>query len=245
MSPSRSRPPDMIRPPRYTMVPNEFLGDRGTPGLMASLSGSECKVFIALCRLTFGFRQETTCVSIPTLTRMTGLSKQGVLNAANGLIDKKLVQRTVDNSVGEWELLVKKVDGGVKKLDPPPSNNLTPPVKKLDPRGQKNRPPSIKETFKETSERKDEAEIFSTALDNYLIKPSEIGKQMVADALDEYGPEKVMAAMKEAVAHNARSWRYVEKVLDGNGRSRDGGPVMDDDWREANEAKIEEMLSTP
>jgi len=87
------------------------------------------------------------------------------------------------------------------------------------------------------------AEIFSTALDNYLIKPSEIGKQMVADALDTYGSEQVMVAMKEAVAHNARSWRYVEKVLDGAGRSKDGGPVMDDDWREANEEKIDAMLA--
>lgn len=209
------------------MIPNEFLGDRGASGLMASLSGSECKVFLALCRLTFGFHQETTCASISTLSRMTGLSKQGVLNASTGLIDKNLVQKTVDNSVGEWELLVKKLDRVVKKLDQS---------------DQKIRPPSIKETFKETFKRGDDAEILSTAVDNYLIKPSEIGRQMVADALDEYGSEKVMAAMREAVAHNARSWRYVERVLDGNGRARDGGPLMDDEWREANAAKIEEMV---
>ena len=49
-------------------------------------------------------------------------------------------------------------------------------------------------------------------------------------AADEYGEERLLYAVKEAHDHNAKSWAYVEAVLEGRGRSPPGKVSIEDQW---------------
>ena len=46
-------------------------------------------------------------------------------------------------------------------------------------------------------------------------------RQQFAMAADEYGEERLLYAVQEAHDHNAKSWAYVEAVLEGKGKARD------------------------
>lgn len=130
--------------PNYTQVPNELLGDivKGggiDPGLMAQLNGGTLKVILAITRITIGYHQESRRLSLSKMMKLTGLSRQGVLDAAGKAEELDLIQRHQDSGVTEWSLVVKKVDQVVKLFDQG---------------SQKSRPPSKKETKKETFEKK-------------------------------------------------------------------------------------------
>jgi hypothetical protein len=60
----------------YTKVPNRILDS------MAELKPAPFKLAMALCRLTYGFHRETVEISLSDLVLMTGLSRQGIVNAA-------------------------------------------------------------------------------------------------------------------------------------------------------------------
>ena len=47
-------------------------------------------------------------------------------------------------------------------------------------------------------------------------------RQQFDMAAEEYGEERLLYAVKEAHDHNAKSWAYVEAVLEGRAKSRDG-----------------------
>jgi phage replication O-like protein O len=92
--------------PNYTQIPNELLGEpygrNKKPGMMASMSDAELRVFLAICRATLGYHQATGRVSIRTIALMTGLSKQGVLDGALAAEQDGLIMRHQDGDVTEW-----------------------------------------------------------------------------------------------------------------------------------------------
>ena len=47
-------------------------------------------------------------------------------------------------------------------------------------------------------------------------------RQQFDMAAEEYGEERLLYAVKEAHDHNAKSWAYVEAILEGRAKSRDG-----------------------
>ena len=84
--------------PNHTQIPNALLGDiekgnKVSPGLMAELEGSELKVYLAVCRITLGFHQNSRRASLKMMMDFTGLSKQGVLNAARKLEILELIEQ--------------------------------------------------------------------------------------------------------------------------------------------------------
>lgn len=94
--------------PNYTNVPNEVLGDRAEPGLMAEMGMAELKVLLAVCRVTFGFHRRTGGATLRQIQAMTGIAnRRDVLSAAEKLADRDLVTRTLDED-GEtlWTVLV-------------------------------------------------------------------------------------------------------------------------------------------
>lgn len=141
-----------IYKPNYTQIPNSILGDvkRGNvvdPGLMATLEGAELKVLLAVCRLTFGYHQETRRASLSMIKNMTGLSRQGVINASNSLEKKNLIARRKDGGVTLWQVVVNSVD---YLLCEPMVNSVDSVVNSVDQTSQMIRLPSKKETKKET-----------------------------------------------------------------------------------------------
>lgn len=84
--------------PRYTQVPDELFDE-----LMAHLSGAELKVLLYIIRRTFGFKKDTDNISLSqicsgiitrdgeVLDKGTGLSKQSVVTALKGLIEKNAI----------------------------------------------------------------------------------------------------------------------------------------------------------
>lgn len=94
--------------PNYTAIPNQLLGDRRSPGLMAAMSGSRLKVLLAVCRLTFGFHRRSAGATFRQIQSMTGLAnRREIWRAAAWLEEQGLVTHTTDDD-GEtvWTVVV-------------------------------------------------------------------------------------------------------------------------------------------
>lgn len=97
--------------PNYTQMPNELFGDQRTPGAMAGMNEAELKVTLALCRLTFGFHREEVKVSLSILQKITGLSRQAVIDGIEAAVGRGFIERvpTPPKTCSEWRV-VKPVD---------------------------------------------------------------------------------------------------------------------------------------
>jgi phage replication O-like protein O len=104
----------------YTQIPNPFIEKK-----MRDLNGTAVKVFLAIARRTLCWQRLDESITLNQLQRMTGASRQGVLNALDELKKHKLI----DIKRGEWKRgkknhytvkmsWVKKLDLSVYKLDP-------------------------------------------------------------------------------------------------------------------------------
>lgn len=124
--------------PNYTQTPNKFFDE-----LMRDLSGSEIKVTLAIIRKTFGFHKQSTRLSLKDLEDMTGLSRQAVIDGANGAEEKGMISKLSDGGVNQWvvNFLDQEETEGSLKIRPGVVN-------KLDQKSLKIRPPSTKETIK-------------------------------------------------------------------------------------------------
>lgn len=61
----------------FTKVPNHILDS------MADLKPASFKLAMALCRLTYGYHRDSVQISLRKLEGITGLSRQGIINASN------------------------------------------------------------------------------------------------------------------------------------------------------------------
>lgn len=151
-----------INKPNYTQVPNDLLGDilpgnQIKPGLMAKLEGSELKVYLAVCRLTFGYHQNQRRASYAMLETLTGLSRQGIINAANKLeYEYKLIKRSQDGGVTLWQAIVNSVDNQDSNIMESSSQASLQDCQLSLQGSQLSRHPSKKETLKETKKKKSE-----------------------------------------------------------------------------------------
>ena len=74
----------------HTQVPNDIL-DKYLP----TLSGSEFKVILVICRQTIGWHKDTDFISNSQLVKKTGLSEGSVQTAVRGLEEKELIKKSV------------------------------------------------------------------------------------------------------------------------------------------------------
>ncbi|MCK9577785.1 MAG: replication protein [Clostridia bacterium] len=97
----------MIQKPNFTQTPNILFDE-----YMKDLSDSELRVFLAIIRKTFGWNKDRDRISLTQIQKMTGLSRQGVLNGLygkdknEGLIAKKLVIVYETKAGNEYEVNV-------------------------------------------------------------------------------------------------------------------------------------------
>lgn len=146
--------------PNHTQIPNELLGIQHTPGLMADMHEVELKVVLAILRLTLGFHRYEVKCSLSILEKMTGLSRQGVLNGAQAAEDRGLIRRISSPGRGkltEWELLTTEDFKNVNPVDQLENSQQNRPITEekvngVDNNGQQSR--LMKETKKETAKEK-------------------------------------------------------------------------------------------
>lgn len=137
-----------IESPNFTQVPNALLGNiaRGNkvePGLMTKLQGSELKVYLAVCRMTFGYHQSERRASLQMMMDLTGLSKPAVHSAAKRLQEMGLIELNQDGGVTLWKAAVNLFNQDYGKAV---VNLDDQPVKLFNPPGKISLPPSKKET---------------------------------------------------------------------------------------------------
>jgi len=140
---------DAFEDPNYTQIPNQLLGswerdNEGTStfiiGMLANMSEAELKVCLALCRLTYGFHRERTRAALSLLQKMTGMSRQGVLNGIERLTDRGLFSK----EEGAPRTTTKWIRGDAEKE---PSQRSRPAlVNEVDQTSQRSRP--YKESIK-------------------------------------------------------------------------------------------------
>ena len=104
-----------IEKPNYTQTPNILFDE-----IMRDLNGAELKVILAVIRKTFGWHKERDRISLTRLEEMTGLSRQGILNAIHGkkkeksviggLVNKGYIKIIETKQGNVYELVVKEVD---------------------------------------------------------------------------------------------------------------------------------------
>lgn len=103
-----------IEKPNYTQTPNILFDE-----IMRDLNGAELKVILAVIRKTFGWHKERDRISLTQLEEMTGLSRQGILNAIHGkkkeksviggLVNKGYIKIIETKQGNVYELVVKEV----------------------------------------------------------------------------------------------------------------------------------------
>lgn len=103
-----------IEKPNYTQTPNILFDE-----IMRDLNGAELKVMLAVIRKTFGWHKERDRISLTQLEEMTGLSRQGILNAIHGkkkeksviggLVNKGYIKIIETKQGNVYELVVKEV----------------------------------------------------------------------------------------------------------------------------------------
>lgn len=136
--------------PNFTQIPNALLGNiaRGNkvePGLMTQLQGSELKVYLAVCRMTFGYHQSERRASLQMMMDLTGLSKPAVHSAAKRLEELGLIELNQDGGVTLWKAVVNLFNQDYGKAV---VNLDDQPVKLFNHPGKISLPPSKKETKK-------------------------------------------------------------------------------------------------
>jgi hypothetical protein len=125
---------------------------------MATLSGAQVKVLLAVIRCTLGYHQTSRHISLTAMMTMTGVSRQGVIESAQELEKLGLIGREAEGGVTEWSLKIAPAAPLVNSVDQV-VNSVDQVVNSVDQTGQLSRPPSKKETKKKhekkTKEKKE------------------------------------------------------------------------------------------
>jgi len=104
----------MIDAPNYTQFPNVLIE------LMPEMNGAELKVTLAIARKTFGWHKEKDKISLTQLQKLTGLSRQSVLDGLSAGIERGTIVRGDETPDGyEYSLNV------VQKLDYPQDSDAS------------------------------------------------------------------------------------------------------------------------
>lgn len=199
-----------IESPNYTQVPNAILGDIlpgniVSAGLMAKLEGSQLKVLLAVCRLTFGFHQTERRASLSMMEKLTGLSRQGILNAAGKLEEYGLIERSKDGGVTLWKVTVYSVDQPYGKAV---VNSVDQGVNSVDQGSQLSRPPSKKETEKKPIKNEAAKNAPAPFESFFPVKPPN-GRSNESDSLlaqvQSGDPDKIARAQLAALGLGAKA----------------------------------------
>lgn len=92
--------------PHYTQIPDVFFDE-----WLRVLTPSETKVLCVVMRKTFGWRKDRDRIPLSILQSMTGMARTTVVEAANGLEGRGLVEKRIVRGITEYTILL--------SVDPP------------------------------------------------------------------------------------------------------------------------------
>lgn len=90
--------------PNTTQYPN-FLFD-----LMPTLKEGELRLLNAIVRKTYGWQKQKDRISISQMIELTGMSKQGILDARERLINKNIIKAEIVNGIMEYMVVIPDVN---------------------------------------------------------------------------------------------------------------------------------------
>ncbi len=123
-----------IPPPNYTQIPNSLFA------LYPKMKEAEIRVVMAIARETFGWHRPKKILSLSRLMKLTGLSKQGVLNGVDLGIERGLILRTPVKNSFEYSLHIQEEI--VNEVDTFEESEV---VNQVDYPGQPSRPQTVNE----------------------------------------------------------------------------------------------------
>ena len=112
--------------PNFTQTPNDLF-DHWLP----HLGEVELKVLLVIMRKTFGWHRKREMISISMFQKLIGSNRNNIVNAVNNLIEKGIISKSIEGSLGTEETyyeLVIDEGGGSTNSVPPPSTNAIPPL---------------------------------------------------------------------------------------------------------------------
>lgn len=88
--------------PNYTQIPNVFFA------AMPDMKEAELRILLAVARQTFGYHRNSDYLSITQLCKMTGLSRQGVVNGIAAAVERKWLSEIGKGKRGmrRWRLVL-------------------------------------------------------------------------------------------------------------------------------------------
>lgn len=215
--------------PGYTQVPNEILD------CMSDLKPAAFKLAMALCRLTYGYHRESIQASLTDLQEITGLSRQGVINASAEI--DHLFKSLKDGQITVWLVNTVDHDQSTELTDDLPASQQSVPDRstELTSTSQQSVPTTSSPKEKETKPK--ESNGAGGVPDGYLetvsVYENEIGlithhvADLIVESIVEFGKDPIIQAIHIAAEQNKRSWAYVEGILkrwrsEGRGARKNG-----------------------
>ena len=87
--------------PKFTQIPNLLLDEQ-----MAVMGDAELRVTLAIARQTFGWHKESDLISLSQLIKMTGLSRQGVINGVSEGLERGTIKRYPEGQSFTYQLVI-------------------------------------------------------------------------------------------------------------------------------------------
>ena len=87
--------------PKFTQIPNLLLDEQ-----MAVMGNAELRVTLAIARQTFGWHKESDVISLSQLIKMTGLSRQGVVDGVKEGLERGTIKRYPEGQSFTYQLVI-------------------------------------------------------------------------------------------------------------------------------------------
>ena len=197
-----------IPKPNYTQIPNIMLDS-----MMQDMGEAELKVVMAIARQTFGFHRKRKMMSLSYLAKATGMSRQGVLNGITAALESGIVRRRKAGLSWQYELIIE--DEPVNEVDQSTSaasqrsrlelvNEVDHPDIKLVNEVDTRKKRTKENNHKETNNDDGSGAVFTFYQSN-IGQLTSYDTEFIKDAIDVYGADTIIEAMKVAVKANIRN----------------------------------------
>lgn len=207
--------------PNYTQTPNVFFDE-----LMSNMGNAELRVVLVAIRKMFGFHKTADAISLTTFQKLSGLSRQGVMDGIAAAIKNGYLRQlptTGHRGTTMYTLCIGQEAGLVKPVDQ---------SRELTSTSQASSPELVKPVDTQNKERKltkeklppagesspEPPQIYAFYVENMRQQITPLVRDGLVDAVKTYGEAWVQDAIKEAVFNNVPKWNYVAAILERWGK---------------------------
>ena len=198
----------------YTQVPNSILDEK-----LKDLKSSELKIFMLICRKTFGYQKCIDSISLSQMTKHTGLTKSTVIEAVRGLEKKDIIQKHTDKRTHQYSIKIEPLTtSSGPKNEPTKVQNSDPwMVQKSDTQKKASKQKEKNTTTNSSSEFSEEiVEVigcWNQLFEGKIMNMDDKVVSMVRDAMQKFTVEQLCKAMKN---RSEASYYREQHVLKNN-----------------------------